>query len=216
MEVDCLFRVRATQPSLEQLPQGTDQQAAINPRGDILIAQSLPTRTEETRLRRTFKVIATTAVAPVVALPTTTAPMSLWNGEQDTGRLYVITKIGAICVVSAGAATGLQMAHLINVGKVAAPTSAGLVNRGTAGQVYNGSGIVALAVTVVDEGWFPVGQGPIGAASQIGMGVEANIDGGIIVPPGYRYSICVIANTVTTITVRMYIEWFECLLPLGS
>jgi hypothetical protein len=215
LDVECQFRVRAIGEVFAGT-QGDDQQAVINPRGDIAWANALPFRTEETRMRRSFKVITVTAVAPVVAIPTVTSQLSLWNGEQDNGKIYVITKIGAYCVVSAGAATGIQMVHLINVSKVAAPTSAGLTMRGTAGQVYNGSAINALAVTVVDDGWFPAGNSVVGAASQIGLAVEADIAGGIIVPPGYRYSTAVVANTVTTITVRQYIEWMEVILPLGT
>lgn len=217
LDVDCKFRVRNSADVFSGIYQGQDEQACINPRGDLLVANSLPPRAEAGRLKRIFKVITTTAVAPVVAIPTTTAQLSLWNGESGpNAKSYVITQIGAFCVVSAAAATSLQMVHLINVGIKAAPTASGLTTRGTAGQVYNGTGVTGLAVSVTDDGWFPAGNSVVGPASQIGLAVKAEIGGSIIVQPGFLYSIAVVANTATTITVRQYIEWEEYILPMGS
>jgi hypothetical protein len=129
----------------------------------------------------------------------------------------VIDDIFATVVVSAAAATGISMAHMLNMGKKSAPTAAAIVPKGLSGRVYNGRAVLALALAVTDDLWVPANcqgnQAP--GTNQIGSVVSAPIDGRIIVPPGHLYSIAVLANTAATITVRMGLRWHEVALALG-
>lgn len=214
-EIEILHRVRGVnQPDL--LPAG-DLQSQVTGRGDQIVVIGLPQLAEVVRFGRSFSAFQTAAVAPVVALPTTSAPLSIFNGEPDGGLSYVIDDIFSIVVASAAAATGITMAHMLGTGKKVAPTAAAIVPKGLSGRVYNGRAVLALASTVVDDVWLPVNgqanQAP--SINQIGSSVSAAIDGRIIVPPGHMYSIAVVANTAALITVRMGLRWHEVQLALG-
>lgn len=218
MDVTVQSRVRGAAPTLENLSSGSDNPTAINPRGDLLVAQSLPPSAELVRMGRSFMAVQTSAVAPVAALPTTTAQLSLWNGEPAGGRIYIIDSVFAICVVSAGAATGLGLVGMMNVARTSTPPTADLTPKGLAGQAYNGKGIVDLAVgSLVDDGWHPLGSSVVGPASQIGLTVDVPLEGRYIIPSGGGYfHLACVANTAATITVRMGIRWHEVQLPLNS
>lgn len=189
----------------------------MSPRGDALVAYGSPGMTEVTRMGEGYQLITTTAVAPVVALPTTTSQLTIWNGEASgTGKLYSIDSIFAVVVVTAAAATGLGMCALLNAGEKAAPTAGTLVARGLAGQVYAGMMVNALAQTVVDEGWMPWGNSVVGPASQVVLTFEAQINGRIVVPPKHLFHTAALANTASSITVRQGIRWHEIRVPVGA
>lgn len=209
--IDVLKFIRKTAPGL--YGQGAAQPHA-NGRGDSLVALGMPGVAEVVRMRESYGAIAATAVAPVVALPTTTAQLSLWNGEQQGGKSYVIDSVFAHVVVSAGVATGVGIVGMINK-RAAAQMVADITPFGLAGHVYAGSGIVDVGATVVDDGWHPIGNSIIGPASQVAMNVDIPVNGLYIVPPGGAFSIAVVANTVTTITAKMGFRWHEMLVDLG-
>lgn len=189
-------------------------QPNINGRGDMLVSLALPPAVELVRHGESYGVIQATAVAPVVALPTTTAQVSLWNGEPSNGKSYVIDSIICTVVVSAAAATSIGIAGMLNKGAVSAMV-ADITPFGLAGHGYQGRGRVDLAATVVDDGWHPIGTSIIGAASQIGQTIDLPVKGLYIVPPGGAFSIATLANTATTITVKMGLRWHEIQLDLG-
>lgn len=211
---DLQARVRGRSEAVTDANHGDPAPICINPRGDLQIAYGIPGVGDLTRLRNSYTVIAAAAVAPVTALPTTTAQLTLWNGEQENGKIYVLDSIGFFTAVSAGAATQVGMVVCMNIGKKANPAGA-VVQKGLAGQVYRGTGNVTAAVTVTDDKWFPYGTSVVGPASQIGLVGEYPMDGLYVVPPGHMFSVAVIANTVTTITARAFIRWHEVLLPVG-
>lgn len=211
LSVDILGFVRRVAPGLYSAGQA---QAHVNSRGDSLVALGLPPLAEVVRMGESYGVVQASAVAPVVALPTATAQVSLWNGEPDGGKSYVIDSVFATVVVSAGAATGIGLAGMLNKGRVSAMT-ADLTPFGLAGHAYAGKGKVDLAATVVDDGWHPIGNSVVGPASQIGLNVDVKVNGLYIVPPGGAFSIAALANTVTTITVKMGIRWHEVQLDLA-
>jgi hypothetical protein len=193
-------------------------QPHMNSRGEGLVAQALPERSEIVRLGESYGIIAATAVAPVVALPTTTAQLSLWNGEPDGGKSYIIDSLIGMVAVSAAAATGVGFAGMLNKGRVTKPTNdlaPATAAFGLAGHQYSGKAYVDLAATVVDDGWHPIGSAVVGPASQIALPFEALVYGIYIVPPGGMFSMAVLANTATTITAKQGLRWHEVQLDLG-
>jgi len=204
-----------TEAVLDQ-PGGSTGALAINPRGDLLVAQGMSPLAEIVRMRNSYQVIASSAVAPVTALPTTAALMSLYNNEQDGGKIYIVDSIFATVVVSAGAATQLGMAAMLNIGPKTAPTPTALTIRGLAGQGSKSSAIiVAGASSLTDDSWQPVGNSVVGPASQICMNVDVPVNGLFIVPPKHYFHVSAIANTAATITVRCGFRWHEVQLPIG-
>ncbi len=206
--------VRGKVDPVLDLPGGGEGPLVTNPRGDLSIAQALPYRAEVVRMRNSYSVLSASAVAPVVAMPTTAAHFSMSNNEADGGRSYIIDGFYQIVVASAAAATPLSIAVMLNTGRSTA-VAATLTAKGLAGQVYRGSGTFAVGTTVVDEGWFPVGNSGVGAAGHLGHVVETPVDGLFIVPPGGKLSLVSLANTVTTITCRIGVRWHEVQIPIG-
>lgn len=217
LDAEILGRVRQLAPTQENLAQGDDAMLSINTRADLLVAQALPPLAEIVRMGRSFMAVQTSAVAPVVALPTTTAQVSLYNAEPAGGRVYFIDSVFVICVVSAGAATGIGVTVMNNLGRVTTAPAVGLTPKGLAGNAYNGKGIVALAIgSLTDDSWHVAGSTNVGPASQIGLCVDVPLKGLYAVPPaGGYFHMAVMANTVTTITVRMGIRWHEVQTSIG-
>lgn len=209
--VELLWRVRADEPPSDEAT-GALTRPAVNPRGDVLIANALPPATEPTRYGCTWRVQQATPSAPGVSLPTTLAGLSLWNGSQAEGPLYLIRRIWALVTTSAAAASPVGLCHLINVGPTAAPASAGLTIRGTRGQRYRGNAIVGVGVTVTDDGWEPIGTSAIAPASQLAAGAEvslATVGGLYLVPPGHLYSIFALMNDGAVARTVVGVEWGE-------
>lgn len=217
--------VRAKSDCESDLATGEDGHLVVNSRADLLLARALPDLTEITRMRNSYVVSldqAGTAVAPLTALPTTTAgagTMSLFNGEQDTGKIYVIDSFFAHVVVAPAAATPLGFCAMLNIGKSGWSTAPvnDLTPRGTGGQAYKGSAIVDLAYagTLVDDGWQPVGTSAQAIAAAIGMTIETNVGGLFVVPPGHFFHMGILANTAATITMKFGMRWHEVQLPIG-
>lgn len=211
---DLQSRVRGKTEAVTDANHGESVPTLINPRGDLLISAGMPGISDLVRMRQSYTAIAAAALAPVAALPTTTAQVTLWNGELENGKIYIIESVGFFTAVSAAAATAVGVVVCMNIGKKSAPTS-GITPKGLAGQVYRGTGIVATSASITDDKWFPYGTSIVGPASQIGLVGEYPVDGLYIIPPGHMFSIAVIANTTTTITCRGFIRWHEVQLPVG-
>lgn len=213
---DLQARVRAKSDVVSDLGTGEPAPLVINPRGDLLVAYGMPGVAELVRMRQSYFALGTAAAPANAALPTTATAtgITLWNGEQENGRIYVIDSIGFYVVVSAAAATAVGCVVCINLGKKTTPT-ADITPRGLAGNVYRGTGVVDLNATIVDDKWFPYGTSVVGPASQIGLAGDYPVDGLFVIPPGHQITVGVIANTATTITCRSMIRWHEVQLPVG-
>src|SRR5882762_9231390 len=72
-----------------------DEQFHLNNRGDQVVSQGLPELTELVRLGGSWQVALSTGLAALTALPTTTAGLSLWNGEPSNGKCYAIDSFGS-------------------------------------------------------------------------------------------------------------------------
>ena len=151
------FGVRGT-TTPDLIPGGEDYQPGINGRLEQLVVQSLPPITELVRLGGSYFAPQTTAVAPITAIPTTTAQLSIWNGETDTGKCYVIDVLQHHATVASAAAWAQGMYCMLNVGRIAKPAGTAITVRGMSGFAYRGKGSAILAATVVDDGWHSVGQ----------------------------------------------------------
>lgn len=214
LSYDLLARVRGKSEAFLDGTHGEPAPVLINPRGDLCVALGLPGVAELVRLRRSYMAIAPAAVAPVAALPTTAAHLTLWNGEQENGMIYAIESVGVFTAVSAGAASQVGVAVCMNIGKKASPTS-DTTPRGLAGQAYRGTAVVDAGATITDDKWQPFGTSIVGPASQIGLVAEFPVEGLFVVPPGHMFSVAAMANTGTTITTRCFIRWHEVQLPVG-
>lgn len=173
---------------------------AQNPNDATIVTQLLPERAELTRRGDTY-IIRTDEVACVTAVPTTTAPHVLWNGEAASGKSYVIDRIGWVCTTSAGAASMFQILAVVNQATSATqPTTADTANLISAngGLLSRSLAKTSHTVTVADDFWFPLGPSFVTAlTATAGAALEAWVDGGIILKPKGTLGLAVIAANTT-------------------
>jgi len=182
--------------------------------GDLLVAEGLPPYAEMTRRGNGWQVIATSAVAGLVVRPSTTAMITLWNGEGTSGKSYIIDRVFTHCLVSVAAAGRFMIWGCIHPAGMANPTSelaASATNiTGMSGKLYSGSAVVNLALGCVDNGWFPLSSSVDYEPSGVlpGAGIVQNIEGRLIIPPQAAISLQVVtsANTATFCTG---LSWYE-------
>jgi hypothetical protein len=187
----------------------------LNFRGESLGAQALPGLTELVRLGMGWVAVCTTAVAAVTVRPTTTAQFLIWNSEPQGGKCYVIDSVFAICTVSAAAAGFMSLACMLNVAPLTAqPTTA---DNGTIctlnGRKYGGKAKTSRSASVTDDKWWAVGNPSFcPGTGTVGQTVDAPMNGLVVVPPGFAFSVgCMATNT--TLTAKCGIRWYELLLP---
>lgn len=205
------------------------EQFRLTQQGEQRLVPATTQYEEIVRNGRAFYIRATTAVAAVVAKPTTAQMMSIYNDEPEGGRTYVIDWVSALNV-AATAVVG-QATIIVNNGmiRVAAPTDSGLLPKKT-----NGNGSVSNAVVrrqdtkalSIVTGSLNASQGIAHAWVQVGTGVKWDatatpgyciyvpLDGRFLVPPGRMFATHVLAN-VTGSTFTMAIGWHEKQLVLG-
>lgn len=225
MKVDLIGRVRKILEAIDASVGGDDEQLVLTQQRELLVALGASPYGEITRAGRAFWTGTTTAVAAVVAIPTTGHMVSLYNNDADGGRTLVIDWVAASGVAKTAAAGQAQI--LVNVGQVreAIPTDAGLTIKklNGLGTGTNDSrvrtiltGTALPAGTGIAANWFPWGPavGFPGAAATPGLGLWAPVDGKITVPPGRYFAMHVLADVVGS-TFQGFVGWHEKQIALG-
>lgn len=224
---DIYGTVRAKTDAVSDLGGGESGDVAVNPRADLIVARALPELAEIVRMRNSYWVgytAADTAIAPLVALPTTAAgagTITILNGEGDGGKIYVIDSLWAHVSTAIGAptATALTMCAMLTIGKFTNATAvvAEATPHGLAGNAYRGTASVDLAYagTLVDDAWQPVGESFNAIAANTGSSVDVPCRGLFVVPPGHAFHVGVIAGVATATSVKFGFRWHEVQLPVG-
>ncbi len=185
----------------------------VSEEGGILVSQVYSPEIELTRRGNGLSAVSTSAVAALVARPTTLAMVTLANDEPAGGKSYIMESAFAFNLVSTALAEGASIWLCVHpVGSSEAITD-NISARGnlTGKPVVNpGHSKFGTEDTVLDDGWFPwgphlpitlVGVTPSGA-------IVAPIDGKIIIPPLARLSMQVVAG-LTTDTFTAGFRWYE-------
>ena len=205
-------------------PSGSEIVMNFNNRGDQVVAQALPSLAELVRMGNAWSMRTATASAfnAVAALPTTLAAAILYNGEPVGGKSYVLLNAFCNTIVTAAAATQyvLVAQALPNaLGVATAPTHSAtttLLTSRSCKTSYSGNAKRAVNVTTFfTDGWDVIGSIAGGAAANIGLGVFADLQGGIIIPPGGALGLNVVAGTVNTAGMIVGCTWAEVQLALG-
>ena len=193
-----------------------DEQFHINNRGDQCVALALPERSELVRMGNSYMCIGTT-VAPVAALPTTAAHLTLWNGENDDGLSYLVDYVGTVVGTSAGAAINLGLAAQLNLGKQTNPAGAIAIKSMSGRANYRGKGNCKASVSVTaDAAWHSVGNSLICAnTANLMLAVEYSVYGRYLVPPGGIFSLASLCNAAGSASCLPWIIWHEVRLILG-
>lgn len=197
---------------------GEEKPLELNENKNLIVAQGMPPHVELSRLGSGWSAIATAAIAALVVRPTTVAAFTLFNGEANGGKSYVIDRLFTHGLVSSSA-TGffglwacLHPQGMTNPGIDIARSATNLT--GNTGKQYTGQGVVGVAETVVNNGWYPWGSGQgIAVAAVPGSHADVEVGGRLIVPPQGGISLHVVAS-VTGDTYTSGLSWYEVQLDL--
>lgn len=199
-------------------PGDADARLGVNGRGDVLVANSLPCKSELIRLGNSYTcTIATgSAYTNVAGWPSTRAELVLWNGEAAGGKSYVIDSAFVASISSITAASALTLIAQL-APSLTAPTddTAQLIVSRSGKVSYGGKAKRAVAVTTATANkWEVLGTVPAGASASIGLAAFADMWGGWIVPPGGALFLNAVAGTATGTSI-IGVTWSEVQLALG-
>ncbi len=177
--------------------------------GGLYTAQSLPPYTLLTVAGLGWWAQATTAAAGTTTIPTTTALGTLWNGSTD--KAYVIDRLFA----NTEAYDSLDNFFFLWVcvhGLITTAITADITIHGLrSGDVnYGGQARFDVGATVVDDGWFSVGNSKRSdEANAQGMSnIDYKQEGRIVLPPNGEMSLHVGCND-SNLTAQVGCSWYE-------
>lgn len=185
-----------------------------NPRGDLLVVQALPERSELVRMGGSWQAQMSSHSAPLAAVPSTTAALTLYNGEQAGGKSYLIESAFAWCDTSIAATSVISIFGMVNSTAQSNAQTGAIAKRSLNGKPnYAGKGTVTAGATVTNEGWFPIASSaPSSGTTTVGLSVWAPMEGLIIVAPGCAFSIHCLAEAAAGDFFGGFI-WHEVQLP---
>lgn len=185
----------------------------ITRRGELVVAQGLPSMAELARLGRTYQVRCTTGQAALTSLPSTTAGFTLRN-PVGSGIVVLVHEFGSSeHVVDATQTDVTAIFAMMNQTSDTAPSggSAETGLRSMSGRANASIGAIATYArgqTVADNAWFPHDVGGQMAAAAAGANWKVNIakvDGIYQVPPGGALSICAVKAAAAAAAQQFYI-----------
>lgn len=202
--------------SRQLMGDGTGKNAQANKQGAQLVALSFPVNAEVSRLGATFVAGTATAVAPVAAIPTTAAHLSLYNPSSNTKSL-IIHRVTSYCVASAAAV--LQASILLHMTTVAVSTLTGTAATSlksiSGGATASVAQIYSAVTTVANGVWHPIGvSANFGAqTATIAMALDSGDLGGLyIVTPGMHLDVAILAQSAGSSTFSSFITWTEAVI----
>lgn len=224
-EVEILARIRKPLEAIDADTVGENKQPGLTAQLEQLVAPGCSPYGEIIRPGRAFYINTITAIAAIVAIPTTAHLISIYNNYPDGGRCLIIDWVSALNIASTAVAT--QAGILVNIGQVreTPPTDAALTIKKMNGYggVGNDTGVRSIlnatalpATTGLAANWFPLGNNVTkpGIAATPGYQIFVPVDGRIIVPPGRYFAMHVLASVIGE-TFQGFIGWHEKQLVLG-
>ena len=150
-------------------------------------------------------------IAPVAAIPTTTATLMLYNTDDATG-LAILVDYVSFCLGSGTPAAGATLWACITNGKPAAVPAAAT---NYSSQAITNTGLVsvarcATAITIPSgSAWFQVATSMQLAAANVGQGDSPAALRGILIPPGYGMGLAILSGAGTTPLYAISALWSE-------
>lgn len=139
------------------------------------------------------------ATAGLVVRPTTVAAITFWNAEGIGGKDLIIDRLFTHNLVSTAVKTFFQIWYCMHEA-MTRPVNDITTLRGSGDGVGpNASNVIVdVAATVLDNGWFPVGdEGSISETANTPQGMaQWEVHGRLKVPPGAGMSLQVVSSIV--------------------
>lgn len=161
-----------------------------------------------------FQGAHTVGLAPVTAIPTTTAVIALVNTNGDGGESLIIRSVSTFLVSGTPTASGTLLAG-VSVGKIASLPTAHMSNSYSApcrGRASASNAFFQASTLPATAVWAPIQNFVMLAAATIGQGpygARQMFDGEFIIPPGHAFHLAVFSGTGTTPLYGHGITWGE-------
>ena len=178
---------------------------------NLLVAQGNPAYTETRRRGDGWCVMTTTASAAVVAVPTTTAALELYNNGS---RVAVVSDLHLHRLLGTAVAVGECIFACITTAK-AVPALDALVLYSLSGKALitptaTSEMVTSEGSTIIANGWMPYGPGAAYlAAATPGTGFNVPINGKLQIPPGCSLALIAGAsvNTASAFNLGATFDW---------
>lgn len=160
--------------------------------------------------------VIASGIAPVSAIPTTTATLALYNTASDGGLSLSLDGV-SFCLGSGTAAAGATLWACVSNGKPASvPSAASNYSSQALGAIGNSSfGRWATAVTIPSgSAWFQIATSQQLAAANVGQGDTPGSINGFVVPPGYCAGFAILSGAGTSPLYSVSATWYELELDL--
>ena len=188
-----------------------------------LVAQGGAPYTEMARTGGIWNVMSA-AVAPLVAIPTTTAIMEIFNNSGATSTPFVMEVVDLFLFHLLGTAAQHNLSIWAQVTTTkAAPTVGALAINSQSGRgLYTSTQstriITAASTTVIATGWRPWGQPGPGAVSTAlpGEAFSVSVEGKYYVPPGCSLCLQSVDALATASSVQLGAAWNERVLSASN
>lgn len=183
--------------------------------GALLVSHSMPKYSDLTRRGNGWTIKTATAFAPDAAEPAVTARLELFNNSSSAQPLVMVIKdLFAFQLLATAATQTYAIWAMVTTQKVA-PTNTALVMASLSGKtsittVGGGPILSAIDTTVIANGWRPYGavQAWGTAAATPGNAWSADVDGGLIVPPGCSFCMTIAGSLATASTFRCGVTFY--------
>lgn len=202
-------------PILKAVDRLTGKRADLSSRrGALAVVEELPSLVHLVNDGVVWSAGEAAGVAAVIAPPTTTAQISLYNDEEEgSGKSYLILRAYGIVTASPAGLSNFGIVHCVHRTKPATkPTAdiaaASITNMKARVGNYDGHAIIDLGATVTDDLWKPLGYSILNAVTGVGWQADVWLDSLIIIPPGGLYSLVAVAQA-TTVSTRLGFTWAE-------
>lgn len=223
MDINVIGRIRKALEGIDAAALSDEEQFTLTQQLEQLVAPGAAPYQEIVRLGRAYQVGTTTAVAAVIAIPSTANLLAIYNNEPDGGRSLIIDWVAAVNGASTAVANQAQMLGLIGQVREAIITTLtvtpkkmnGMGGGANDSKVRTTVNTAVPANTGVAADWFPIGPSFLktGVAATPGYGTWVPVDGRIIVPPGRYFALHVLASVVGE-TFNVWCGWHEKQLTL--
>lgn len=186
--------------------------------GSLKTAQYEPDRALLSAAGRRFyggcQVIAS-GIAPVAAIPTTTATLFLWNGEASGGASYVIEELNYALGSGTAAAGAALMVCVTNIAQTAPSAASNYATQSCSDGSRASRAVWGTGVTVATGGWMIARSSFQLAAANVGQGSDPYTpNGALVIPPGYGLGIAILSGSGTTPLYSVSALWSELQLDL--
>ncbi len=204
---------------LASVISGLEISAKGSEEGAALVAAAAAPYEEICRQGAMFSVVNTTAVASVIALPTTACALGLYNNAPDGGKSMVIDAVFAIATVVEATINQAGLIWYLGNARETALTDALIPNKlngmGTGSDIALCAAGGAIMASAAATEWRPIGQAFGQTVTSLpGLQLYERVDGMIIISPGRMFGLNVMTNDVTNVFVCGAI-WHEKQLTLG-